>query len=126
MGQFDWAIDLAKELIATNGQPVKWRVNRTVAPIDVNKPWDVAQAAPVDHDVTIVFLPDNRDNRELIAYLRGTEVPKGRVTGLMAATSFDPAAKDTVLRNGVALSVECIDALAPDGNAILYTLEFAG
>lgn len=121
---FDWAIELAKELIDDNGQEVTWRVNREVAPFDPSRPWERDPAAPIEHTVRIVFLPQSRENRELIRAMRGSEVPTGRVMGLMAAGPFEPTLKDTVVRDGKTLAIECIDVLAPNGPPILYTLEF--
>ena len=124
MGVYDRQIASAKRQIAAKGQDVTWRVLVDGAPADSSKPWKPSQATPDDKPVKIVFLPSTMANNQLIKYLKGTEVPTGSLTGLMAAVDFEPKAKDVVVRDGVELVVESIDLIAPNGEPILYTLEF--
>lgn len=127
MGQFDRQVKTALKLIAKNGQAVKWRIVRDGAPVDSSQPWKPTQpATPVEHDVTICFLPINKEMRETIAYLRGTEVPTGSVMGYMGAVNFEPSLKDVVIRDGKELRLENIDVLSPNGQIILYTAVFKG
>jgi len=125
MGQYDRQISSATKLIAKNGQLVKWRIVRDAAPVDTAQPWKpTEQAAPVDHPVTIAFLPLSGDMRKTITRLRGTEVPINSTMGLMAAVDFNPTAKDVVIRDGQEWRIEYIDLLAPNGQKILYTVAF--
>ena len=125
MARFDKAIALSTKLIAKNGQAVTWRVIQDGAPLDPAQPWKpTEQAAPVDHPVTIAFLPLSGDMRKTITRLRGTEVPINSTMGLMAAVDFNPTAKDVVIRDGQEWRIEYIDLLAPNGQKILYTVAF--
>ena len=127
MARFDAQIKTALRLIAKNGQAAKWRIVRDGAPVDSSQPWKPTQpATPVEHDVTICFLPINKEMRETIAYLRGTEVPTGSVMGYMGAVDFEPSSKDVVIRDGVEMRIENIDVLSPNGQIILYTAVFKG
>lgn len=124
MGTFDRQIATAERLIKKNGQKVTWRKPGTSTP-DPSTPWLPAATAPTDYtDTSIVFLPNNRINNELLRYLGATEVTTGNVRGLMWAVPFTPAANDIVLRAGVELRVKSIDTLAPNGQIILHTIEF--
>lgn len=123
MGVYDRQIATAKRLIAASGQSVTWRQLSETTPDDA-KPWNAANGAPLNHSVSIVFLPINRVNQQLIHALRGTEVPVGILQGLMGAVSFVPSIKDTVIRNGITYNISSIDPIAPNGDVILYTIEF--
>lgn len=125
MARFDRQIATALRLIQKNGQLVKWR--QLQREDDPNNPAAVIENDPVDHDVYICFLPVNKDTKEFIAYLRGTnDVKIGSVIGLMGNVSFTPDAADYVLRDGVTLEILNIDLLSPNGQKILYTVEFKG
>lgn len=124
MGTFDRQIATAKRLIEKNGQKITWRKPGTSTP-DTDKPWLPVATTPTDYtDISIVFLPNNRINNELLRYFGATEVTTGNVRGLMWAVSFVPTANDIVLRAGVELRVKSIDTLAPNGQVILHTIEF--
>lgn len=124
MAQFDRAIKTAQRLIAKNGEKVKWRVIEDVVPTDPNKPWEPGSALPEDKDVTICFLPVDRQTQETFAFIKGTEVLKGSVMGLMGNIPFAPNLKDVVIRNGVELRLAHIDVLSPNGQKVLYTMVF--
>ncbi len=124
MGVYDRQIANAKRQIAAKGQSVTWRVLRDGAPSDPSKPWKPSAGAPDNKTVKIVFLPFTTSNNQLIRYLKGTEVTEGGLTGLMGAVDFEPKAKDVVIRDGKELVVKSIDPLAPNGEVVLYTLEF--
>jgi len=123
MGQFDRQIETAKRLIAKNGQTVTWRKLGVATP-DPSTPWKPAADTPEDHSPKICFLPPGRVGQELIRYLKGTEVTTGSVQGLMSAVDFEPTANDVVIRDGKTLRIKSIDPLSPNGQIILYTIEF--
>lgn len=128
MAQFDRQIATAVRLIEKYGQAVTWTTVNDGAPPDAAKPWKPAEAADTPNEATICFVPV-RDNdwRKLLAYLKGTEVPTGKLAGLMAGNvSFTPKLKDVVVRDGVTLNVTNIDLISPNGQKILYILEFEG
>lgn len=123
MGKFDRQIETAKRLISKNGQTVTWRKVGVDTP-DPSKPWKPAADTSTDTDVVICFLPPGRIGQELIRYLKGTEVTTGSVQGLMSAVDFEPSANDVVIRDGKTLRIKSIDPLSPNGQIILYTIEF--
>lgn len=123
--RFDNAIALAKRMIVKNGQVVTWKQVKDTA--NDAEPWNPTEAVDVSKKVSICFIPP-RDNewRKLLAYLKGSEVPSGRLAGLMAPQTFEPNLKDIVVRNGVELRIASIDKLAPNEQTVLYTIEFYG
>jgi len=125
MGRFDRQIATALRLIKKNGQLVQWRqLQRSDVP---GKPWEVSSQPPVDRNVYICFLPVDKDNKEFINYLRGTnEIKMGSLIGLMGQVSFEPDAADFVIRDGKQLEIFNVDLLSPNGQKILYTVEFKG
>lgn len=125
MARFDRQIATALRLIKKNGQLVQWRqLQRTDDPSD---PAAVIEGPPVDRDVFICFLPVDKDNKEFINFLRGTnEIKVGSLIGLMGNVSFEPGASDYVIRDGKPLEIFNIDLLSPNGQKILYTVEFKG
>lgn len=123
MARFDRAIATALKLIKKNGQEVVWRKVSTSIP-DTAKPWLNGSATPVDKDCVICFLPINKEMREMLTFIRGTEVLGGSVAGLMGAVDFTPSPVDTVIRDGVVYTINNLDILAPNGQVVLYTIEF--
>ncbi|URA06920.1 head-tail joining protein [Xanthomonas phage Pfeifenkraut] len=125
MARFDRQIATALRLIQKNGQLVQWRqLQRTDDPAD---PAAVIEGPPVDHNVYICFLPVDKDTKEFIAYLRGTnEIKIGSVIGLMGNVPFTPDGSDYVIRDGKSLEIFNIDLLSPNGQKVLYTVEFKG
>lgn len=123
MARFDRQIATAIRLIKKNGQLVTWRqLQRTDV---VGKPWEVTAAAPVDRDVYICFLPVDKDNKEFVSYLRGSnEIKIGSVIGLMGNVSFTPDASDLVIRDNKQLEIFNVESLSPNGQIVLYTVEF--
>lgn len=128
MGQFDRQIATAVRLVAKYGQDIIWRTVVDGAPANPAQPWKPTEAADTDTTAKVCFVAV-RDNdwRKLLAYLKGTEVPVGRQAGLMAGNvAFEPKLKDVVVRDGVVLTVTNIDLVSPNGQKILYILEFEG
>ncbi|WEL95607.1 hypothetical protein [Xanthomonas phage vB_XooS_NR08] len=124
MARFDRAIQTALRLIAKNGEKVKWRVIDDAAAPNPSQPWKPGPATPEDKDVTICFLPVDRQTMETFTFIKGTEVPKGSVMGLMGNVPFNPNLKDVVIRDGVELRIANIDVLSPNGQKVLYTVVF--
>lgn len=126
MARFDRQIATALRLIAKNGQVVTWQSVENAASVDPDQPWKPSGTTTTERTATICFLPINREGRETIAYLKGSGVATGSVYGLMGNVNFTPTAKDVVLRDGVEMRIENVDLLSPNGQKILYTIEFAG
>lgn len=124
MGVYDRQIANAKRQIAEKGQSVTWRVQSNGAPVDSSKPWKPSAGTPDDKTVKIVFLPLDLQTRKFLSYLKGTEVPTGSLGGLMGAVDFEPKLKDVVIRDGKELVIRNFDLIAPNGEPILYILEF--
>lgn len=123
MARFDRQIETAIRLIKKNGQKVIWR--QTAKPSDTLEPWKQQDAASIDKDAIICFLPVDKETREFLTYIRGTDVPMGSELGLMGAVDFEPSIEDVVLRDGKTYRIKHIDLLSPNGQKILYTIEFA-
>ena len=126
MGRFDRQIASAEKQIAKNGQSVVWRQVNKGTPADPDKPWKPSVASDTDKSVVICFLPVNRVNQQLFAYLRGTnDIPQGNVMGLMKGNvDFTPKPKDVVVRDGETYRIKSIEPLSPNGQKLLYTIEF--
>jgi len=122
MARFDRQIQTALRLIKKNGQLVQWK--QTVKTVDTNEPWIQEETELVLNDVYICFLPVNKEMRELIHYLKGSDVTTGNTLGLMGSVSFIPSSADIVVRDGKELKIDNIDLLSPNGQNILYTIEF--
>jgi len=126
MGVYDRQIATAKRLITKYGQnAVTWKVETNGAPVDALKPWlPTEPATPVTHFVDICFLPVDKEMREFLRYIRGTEVSIGSSIGLMGAVSFTPTIKDTVLRSSVEYRIKWLEPFSPNGEIIFYIIEF--
>ena len=124
MARFDRSIATAERLIKRNGQSVIWR--NIVTGDDPVEPWKQVPGTPVNNPVDICFLPPDTKSQKFFAYLRGTnDVGIGYLQGLMKGNiSFEPKLKDIVLRDGVELVIRSIDLLSPNGQKVLYTVEF--
>lgn len=124
MARFDRAIQTALRLIAKNGQKVVWRAINDATPPNPSQPWNPGAATPEDKDVVICFLPVDKETKETFTFMKGTEVPKGSVMGLMGNVPFEPNLKDVVIRDGKELRIANIDVLSPNGQKVLYTVVF--
>lgn len=123
MARFDRQIAMALRLIKKNGQLVTWRQLRDSIP-DPEKPWETSPQTPIDHSAYIAFFTIDKDQREFIRYLTGTEAKIGDVLGYMGQVNFNPDSKDVVIRDGVEYRINNVDLLSPNGQKILYTVEF--
>ena len=124
MGKYDKDISSAQKDIRDAGQVVTWR--KPGAEIaDSNEPWNVAADDPVNYTVSILFLPVSRIGQELERKIdKAPESATGNEQGLMGAVLFTPEVNDIVIRGTVEYRVKTIDVLAPNGEPILYTMEF--
>lgn len=89
-----------------------------------DEPWKTGFGQNNRHNVKIVFLQDTLEDRQLLKYLKGTEVKNGNVNGIMYPQGFTPTLKDVVLWQGRQLTVNAIDPLAPVDSPIIYIMEF--
>lgn len=125
MGVFDRQTATASRLITKYGQIVTWNQLSDGAPTDLDKPWKPGGVVTTPQTATIVFLPDTKENKQLLRYLAGSLTLTGTLTGLMAQVDFTPKPKDIVIRDGTQLVIKSIDILDPNGEGvILYFLEF--
>lgn len=123
MGVYTRQIKQAQATIKRKGQLVTWEKHTVVT--DGAKPWKAhAGGAPATFPVYIVFLPVKGERSTRL--MEGSTVPEGRERGLMGAvTGFVPAIDDTVIRGGERYTIKDFDVIAPNGEAILYKIEFS-
>lgn len=120
MGVYGRQIATARRLIRDKGQPVIWQQVRDTE--NESEPWKPSNTPPTEHTVDMVFLPETRTDREGQRSMGGMEVPTGNLIGLMGSVPFEPSIKDIIIRDGVPLGIQTIDALAPNGDIIYYTI----
>lgn len=120
---YDSLIATAKRMISEKGQTVTWRQLTTTPGA---KSWEAGDNVQTDNSVKMVFLPNERYERETLRYLAGTDVPNGNTIGYMAQVSFSPSLKDVVIQDGVERAIGSIKEYAPNGTPILYVIEFRG
>lgn len=122
MGVYDRAIETAARLIREKGEVCQWRVPGVSSPAE-DTPWINTEPADTLSPASIVFLPSSNP---LFQMMRGTEVISGKEYGLMAAQTFTPKVGDTVQRkDGSIFTILEATPLAPNGDVILWTLDFA-
>lgn len=124
MGVFDRQIALALRLIAKYGETSQFIV-RTANAVDPATPWIPTGETDVSNDVKIVYLSNGKGN-ELFKMLLKSDVPTGGQRGLMAAVNFDPKIDSVIVRPSASrqYKLKTIDPIAPNGEMILYKLEF--
>ena len=123
MSVYDRQIASAIRLIKAKGQTVTWKKTNLVQ--DSTQPWKTSDPSAAMHSVAIVFLKPQSDFRNKMNHLlKGTDVPNGGVRGLMGAVDFTPDLTDVVIRNEVEMRIMNFDVIAPNGDAILYDIEF--
>lgn len=123
MARFDRQIAMALRLIKKNGQLVTWQQLKD-EPDDPDEPWKTKSQTIINNPVYIAFFTVDKEHREFIRYLTGTEVKIGDVLGYMGQVSFEPNPKDVVIRDGIEYRILNLDLLSPNGQKILYTVEF--
>lgn len=128
MSKFSSKIKLAKRLIGENGQDVTWVKQNELA--NVNQPWkSVAGAADGSNKFPckILFLKEGSGTFNALFHLiKGSDAVTGAPKGLMAPQDdFTPEMTDSVVRDGSVMVIKSVNPLAPNGELILYTIEFA-
>ncbi len=123
MGVYDKQMALAVRMISTKGQTVTWR-KQTAEPIDDNKPWELNTSVDTDYSPSIVFLPIDLINHEFRRFMKDSNLIAGNEGGLMAAVDFTPEVGDMVIRGSEVLKVKNFYRLSPNGEIILYIIEF--
>lgn len=123
MAVFSRQVASATRLIAKYGELVKWQQTTYTQPSET--PWKQTESTPVQTNVSIVFLPVTRIGGETLRHMKGSEVSAGGMKGLMAANGFTPSIKDTVLRGSKLLRISTLTELNPNGESILWEIEFA-
>lgn len=133
MGQLDWAVQLAKDLIKQFGAPVTLRnVVRTPAP-DPLKPHRPGEAVAVDTTVDAVFL--DYEQKYIGGYTSlgseagGTVIQMGdqRVympsTGTDGVTPVKPVVDALILRGSEKWKIITVRPLNPNGQQIMYDVQ---
>lgn len=126
MGVYDRQVASTLRKLAAKGQLVTW-VPQDVT-VSGSQPWKTTPVStPPTFPVSIVFLSEGSSAMDALFHLiKGTSVPDGAPRGLMGAvTGFTPTMNDTVIRGSVNLTVKSIDVVAPNGQVILYKIQFA-
>ncbi len=82
-------------------------------------------AEPIEHDVWVCPLPEDRQGYEWVKYIIGTEIPEGNGYLLMAGgLSFEPKSADSIiLSDGRTITIDKFNVLGPSGVPILYTVK---
>ena len=127
MGSYDYQIATAKRIIAKNGRACVWRALGNDAPADSDKPWTKGAETTNDNMVSIMFLPDTRSNLAFLQTLTDQPINVGDDYGIMAAVDFVPTTRAEIYdESGTTLlrGIKSVDVLAPNGEAIMYTLRF--
>lgn len=114
-------IDAAKRLIRSKGQLVLWR-QFTDSPTSTK--WKPEPAISTDYNVYVTFFPIMSVMKEFLRYMKDSDVPVGSVQGYMAAQTFEPTLRDIVIAGSDTYNVKSINNLAPNGDTILYIIEF--
>ena len=124
-GRYDRQIATAKRLIAKYGELCTVTVQGADMP-DPAKPWIIIPGVPVVYqDVSIAFLPINKEQRESLIYRKGEEVAKSSTIGYMGVVLFEVDLTIIVTRkSGQQLFLNDIQDLNPNGDKILFTLVF--
>lgn len=125
MGEYDSQIAIALKLIKKKGQLVTW-VKQNVSR-DGTKPWKTTEVGGgATFPVSIVFIASGSAPQDAFVHLiKGTSVPTGAPKGLMGAVPFVPEINDHILRGSDKFNVESIEIVQPNGDPILYKIQFA-
>ncbi|WVW77401.1 head closure [Stenotrophomonas phage vB_SmaS_Bhz59] len=124
MGELDWAVKLAKDLIKKYGQPVTLRNMVRGALPDPDKPHRPGPATTVDATVDAVFLDYEQK------YIDGTIIQMGDQRVYMPSTATDRVTPvtpvvDAVILRGTEKPWKIISAkpLNPNGQQIMYDVQ---
>jgi hypothetical protein len=86
---------------------------------DTTQPWKTVVAQSIPLPVSILF---TRGGSKLVA---GTNIEVATQLAIMPAYGFTPSMTDTVTRSdGSVLALESINPLSPNGQVIIWRLEF--
>lgn len=124
MGELDWAVELAKELIQKYGQVITLRtLSRPAAP-DPTKPHRPGPPGVTDHSVDAVFLDYEQ------RYIDGTVIQMGDQRIYMPSTATDGVTTVTPTVDGLVLrgaekpwKIITARPLNPNGQQIMYDLQ---
>lgn len=124
MARYDEDIAGAQEAIRDDGMPVVWV--QTLDPVNAgDEVMPTTGFVPVEHPARMVFFPIGLVTARSLSYRFGTDVPIGSEYGLLAGgIAFEPSLRDYVIRGTETLTIAHIDKLAPNGQAVLYTVYF--
>ena len=124
MTAFQWAIDLAKQLIDANGEASVVTVFTTTTP-DPAFPNETGESVPQTVPARAVYL--NYNTKEAgTTYADGTEIHRDAKKVLMAAKGLvnAPNLQGTITRaNGTIYRIIKVKCLDPDGPAIYYEVQ---
>ncbi len=124
MTAFQWAIDLAKQLIDRNGEAVTLTMYTTAIP-DPDFPNEAGDSVPQNVPARAVFLNYNTQESGK-TYSDGTEIHRDDKKVLMAAKGLvaDPNLQGTITRaDGTIYRIVKIKCLDPDGPSIYFELQ---
>lgn len=124
MTAFQWAIDLAKQLIDKNGEAVTLTVYTTTIP-DPAFPNESGDSVPQVVPARAVFLNYNTQEAGK-TYNDGTEIHRDDKKVLVAAKGLvaSPNLQGTITRaNGTIFRIVKIKGLDPDGPSIYFELQ---
>jgi len=128
MGKYDRQTANAIRTIKKKGRLCAWKSIGNAAAPDPSKPWKKGQRTATDEGtVSIVFLPNSTTTEAFLRALGNTSIVVGNDYGLMASVGFTPAIGDEIYDDtGTTLlrTLQNVNPLAPDGDIILYTLDF--
>ena len=115
----------AARMIAQKGELCSW-VQTALTP-NAEQPWKTT-SVPTANPVSIVFISAGSGLANvLMKLMKGTDVPIGAPRGLMAQVGFTPQLKDKLVRSDgeTIYEIAGIDIVAPNGEVILYKIQFA-
>lgn len=126
MSVYDRLRSASKRLIDKFGQTAVYIRNTNPEPSDVSKPWVLETNSVQTKSIKIVFIPDDRDNRETKNYSRRSLVQKGNTSALTYGLDFEPQLKDTIQRGSKIYTIESIIEVKPDdSDVILYKMRLS-
>jgi hypothetical protein len=113
MAEYDWAIDLAQELISESGRDMTILRKTPNAPSDPNKPWRTTGATDVEIPVKGVDIPFPADRPEGERRSRDDRAFVIAHTGDLQLTDF-------IEDSGITYSVQNRVAIKPGNQVICY------